>query len=90
MPIRDEVKQLDRMDVRLIIENELSRFFRLLPCFAGEAVERHHVIPNARVGGLLQVVLDHGFLDMLVHQAEHTLVGRFHSIVQRTAAGFGG
>ncbi len=90
VPVGDEIKQLDGMNRGLIVQDEPSRVFGFLASLAGEAVERHHVIPDAHPGCLAQVVLDDGFLDVFIHQAEHPFVGGFHSIVQGAASGSGG
>ncbi len=84
-----EIEQLDGMDVVLVVEEELPGLLCLAARLPGEAIEGHHVVPDADLGGLAQVVDDHGLLDVLVHQVEHALVGRLHPVVQRAAAGLG-
>ena len=90
MAIGHKVEELHRMDHRLIVDDELAGLQRLVSRLAWEAVEGHHMVPDPRLGRLMEVVLDHALLGMLVHEVQHPLVRRLHPIIKGAAAGLRG
>ena len=86
VPVGDEIKELDRVDVLLIVEQELTCLVRLLARLAGEAVKGHDMVPDSRARRELEIILDHGLLDVLVHEVQHALIRRLHAVIEGAAA----
>ncbi len=77
------------MNHRLILQDKLSGFHRLLERFTWEPVEGHYMVPDPRFGRHLKIALDHALLGMLVHEVQDPFISRLHPIVERATACLG-